>query len=318
MNTHKVRDEALTGSADPKKVFGACKFSITHSGPALVLYVEREATDQQIQAGAVVTPEEDGRQHLCGWLFGIGDHQLYPAEAMPSSRWKVLEVDVDDLTHLDGGVAFKRGYVMHTGDKLSATRYLEEHAPGVRSAPVIGAYRQTGNQQSIQVGAYGHAVSGDSGRACAGDYGSAAAGVRGEAVAGESGFASVGDRGTARVGDFGEAHAGEFGTATAGHGGTATAKDGGTAQVGDAGSASTGDFGNAQAGEKGIACAGQHGTASAGERGEIRLRYWDAQAARARTVIGYIGENGLQANTPYKLDANHQFAQVERTQGAGE
>lgn len=302
MNTHKERGEALTGSAYPEKVFGACSVSIAHRGLALVLYVEREIANRQGNSGASVKQADDGQPRMQGWLFGIGDHQNYPAEAISGSRWQVLGVDTDDLVRLSGGVAFKRGYVLHTGDKLSATRYLEEHVPDVRNAPVIGAHRQAGNQASIQVGAHGHAVAGDSGRACAGDYGTAAAGVRGEAVAGESGFASVGDRGAARVGDFGEAHAGEFGTATAGHGGTATAKDCSTARVG----------------AKGVACAGQYGTASAGEKGEIRLRYWDTQAGRERTAIGYIGENGLQANTPYKLDTNHQFTLVERAQGAEE
>ncbi|HCG1141325.1 TPA: hypothetical protein P6N63_006029, partial [Pseudomonas aeruginosa] len=53
------------------------------------------------------------------------------------------------------------------------------------------------------------------------------------------------------------------------------------------------------------------GTATAGEKGEIRIRYWDEKTERYRTVIGYIGEDGLEPNTHYRLDDNHRFVKVE-------
>lgn len=315
MNTQNERGEALTESACPKNVFGARNISITHFGPTLVLHLVKDSTDQQAHRKAGLMLGEDGQQYMHGWLFGIGDHRLYPAAAVPGSRWQVLEVDTDELTCLEGGVAFKRGYVLHTGDMLSATRYLEEHVPGIRNNPVIGACRHTGKQQSVRVGAYGHAVAGDSGRARAGDYGTAIAGIRGNAAAGESGFAVAGDRGAAKAGDFGSAHVGEFGTARVGHGGTAIAADSGTARAGDVGRATAGDYGTAQVGAKGTAWAGRNGMAAAGAMGEIRLSYWDTQAERARTVIGYIGENGLLPNTFYKLDESHQFTPADTSPG---
>ncbi|HCG1401995.1 TPA: hypothetical protein NJL84_004229, partial [Pseudomonas aeruginosa] len=52
------------------------------------------------------------------------------------------------------------------------------------------------------------------------------------------------------------------------------------------------------------------GTATAGEKGEIRIRYWDEKADRYRTVIGYIGEDGLEPNVPYKLNAGRKLVRA--------
>ena len=73
---------------------------------------------------------------------------------------------------------------------------------------------------------------------------------------------------------------------TAGYGGTATAGYGGTATAGDSGTAT----------------AGERGTATAGERGTLQIKRYDPVAGRYRTVTGYTGEDGIEANVPYKLD----------------
>ncbi|HGE2405671.1 TPA: hypothetical protein ACGJR1_006348, partial [Pseudomonas aeruginosa] len=121
----------------------------------------------------------------------------------------------------------------------------------------------------------------------------------------------AGDKELCQVGAYGTATAGYKGTATAGNEGTATAGDWGTATAGYKGTATAGDWGTATAGYKGTATAGYKGTATAGEKGEIRIRYWDEKTERYRTVIGYIGEDGLEPNTHYRLDDNHRFVKVE-------
>ncbi|MEZ7170047.1 hypothetical protein QVM08_31015, partial [Pseudomonas aeruginosa] len=96
----------------------------------------------------------------------------------------------------------------------------------------------------------------------------------------------AGDKELCQVGAYGTATAGDEGTATAGYKGTATA------------------------GYKGTATAGYKGTATAGEKGEIRIRYWDEKTERYRTVIGYIGEDGLEPNVPYKLSAGRKLVRA--------
>jgi hypothetical protein len=116
-----------------------------------------------------------------------------------------------------------------------------------------------------------------------------------------------GGKGYAVIG--GTATAGDWGTATAGDWGTATAGDEGTATAGDEGTATAGYEGTATAGGRGTATAGDWGTATAGDWGTITIKRWDGE--RHRFSIGYISENGLEANVPYRLDQNGAFVRAD-------
>ncbi|HFX2567921.1 TPA: hypothetical protein ACV5TG_006321 [Pseudomonas aeruginosa] len=107
---------------------------------------------------------------------------------------------------------------------------------------------------------------------------------------------------TLQAGDKELCQVGAYGTATAGYKGTATAGDWGTATAGYKGTAT--------AGNEGTATAGYKGTATAGKKGEIQIRYWDEKTERYRTVIGYIGEDGLEPDVPYKLNADRKFVRA--------
>jgi len=96
------------------------------------------------------------------------------------------------------------------------------------------------------------------------------------------------------------ATAGYKGTATAGESGTATAGESGTATAGNWGTATAGESGTATAGNWGTATAGESGTATAGKQGVLVLRRWDG--ARYRLVVGYVGEEGIEAGKYYRLD----------------
>jgi hypothetical protein len=94
--------------------------------------------------------------------------------------------------------------------------------------------------------------------------------------------------------------AGDWGTATAGYWGTATAGDRGTATAGYRGTATAGYSGTATAGDWGTATAGDWGTATAGDRGTVQVKWWDGE--RYRIATGYVGEGGIEANTPYRVE----------------
>ncbi|WP_162958987.1 hypothetical protein [Pseudomonas aeruginosa] len=257
--------------------------------------------------GAVVEAPDWKKDNKCGhglhgWLFGQGDHDCSSTVGDADAKWLVVEVDLSDLIALGGKVKFPRCTIRHIGDRASATQFLIANEPRAAGVAVIGATLQAGDKELCQVGAYGTATAGYKGTATAGDWGTATAGDEGTATAGYKGTATAGDEGTAT--------AGYKGTATAGYKGTATAGDEGTATAGDEGTATAGDWGTATAGYKGTATAGYKGTATAGEKGEIRIRYWDEKADRYRTVIGYIGEDGLEPDVPYKLNADHKFVRA--------
>ncbi|HBO3894012.1 TPA: hypothetical protein L4T52_006443 [Pseudomonas aeruginosa] len=263
--------------------------------------------------GAVVEAPDWKKDNKCGhglhgWLFGQGDHGCSSTVGEADAKWLVVEVGLSDLIALGGKVKFPRCTIRHIGDRASATQFLIANEPRAAGVAVIGATLQAGDKELCQVGAYGTATAGDKGTATAGDEGTATAGDEGTATAGRWGTATAGDEGTATAGYKGTATAGRWGTATAGRWGTATAGRWGTATAGDKGTATAGDEGTATAGDEGTATAGYKGTATAGEKGEIRIRYWDEKADRYRTVIGYIGEDGLEPNVPYRLNADHKFA----------
>ncbi|HEB4009965.1 TPA: hypothetical protein RZX56_000185 [Pseudomonas aeruginosa] len=249
--------------------------------------------------GAVVEAPDWKKDNKCGhglhgWLFGQGDHDCSSTVGDTDAKWLVVEVDLSDLIALGGKVKFPRCTIRHIGDRASATKFLIANEPRAAGVEVIGATLQAGDKDLCQVGAYGTATAGYKGTATAGDEGTATAGGEGTATAGNWGTATAGGEGTATAGNWGTATAGYKGTATAGYKGTATA----------------GGEGTATAGNWGTATAGDEGTATAGEKGEIRIRYWDEKADRYRTVIGYIGEDGLEPDVPYKLNADRKFVRA--------
>ncbi|WP_179196231.1 DUF7666 domain-containing protein [Pseudomonas aeruginosa] len=281
--------------------------------------------------GAVVEAPDWKKDNRCGhglhgWLFGQGNHDCSGTVGDADAKWLVVEVGLSDLIALGGKVKFPRCTIRHIGNRASATQFLIANEPRAAGVAVIGATLQAGDKELCQVGAYGTATAGDEGTATAGYKGTATAGYKGTATAGYKGTATAGnwgtatagykgtatagDRGTATAGNRGTATAGNWGTATAGDEGTATAGDEGTATAGYKGTATAGYKGTATAGYKGTATAGYKGTATAGEKGEIRIRYWDEKTERYRTVIGYIGEDGLEPNVPYKLSAGRKLVRA--------
>jgi len=101
---------------------------------------------------------------------------------------------------------------------------------------------------------------------------------------------------------------GDYGTASAGEGGSATAGDCGTATAGNYGTATAGYRGTASAGDCGTASAGNGGTVSAGEGGMISIKWFDGN--RVRLLTGYIGEDGLKPDTPYRVECE-KFVEVK-------
>ena len=83
-------------------------------------------------------------------------------------------------------------------------------------------------------------------------------------------------------------------------GAVVTAGYGGTATAGNSGTATAGNRGTATAGYWGTATAGYGGTATAGKMGIISIRHWNGK--RYRLIVGYVGEDGIEANTPYRVE----------------
>ena len=87
----------------------------------------------------------------------------------------------------------------------------------------------------------------------------------------------------------------------------------GTATAGDRGTATAGDSGTATAGNSGTASAGALGTATAGDGGTIVIEWYDSDAGRYRRTVGCVGEDGIEANVPYRCNTGGKLV---RAQGA--
>ena len=219
-------------------------------------------------SGPVEAPDWDPMPRCGGGLHGLLDGQgsVEHLSTDDGAQWLVVECAAKDVVAIDHKKAkARRGSVIYCGEKAGAIELLQKLLPG---QPVV----------------YSTATAGDRGTATAGDAGTATAGVRGTATAGYEGTATAGDAGTATAGYRGTATAGVRGTATAGSAGTATA----------------GYAGTATAGVRGTATAGVRGTATAGEKGVLSLRWWNGE--RYRIAIFYVGEDGIEPNTAYRVD----------------
>ena len=227
-----------------------------------------------LEVGAkVVAPDwNDDGGGLHGLHNGIGSGALL--DWSDDAVWIVASVKKAEIVDLGGKIKVPRCKIVHVGNRESATRFLSD--AGI-VGPIVG--------------------------------GTATAGYEGTATAGYEGTATAGKWGTATAGNWGTATAGYEGTATAGYEGMATAGKWGTATAGDGGMATAGKWGTATAGDGGTATAGYGGTATAGDKGTLIIRRWDGK--RYRTVVGYIGENGLEPNTPYKLNDAGEFVKAD-------
>ena len=60
-------------------------------------------------------------------------------------------------------------------------------------------------------------------------------------------------------------------------------------------------------GEYSTLTGGNYSTLTGGEYSTLQIKWWDHLASRWRIATAYVGEGGIEANTAYKLDDNHQF-----------
>ena len=100
---------------------------------------------------------------LHGLLHGEGDGTLLSWE--PGARWLVVEVDARHAVDLDGKAKAPRAWVVHCGDRLSATADLAERCPG---RAIVGGTATAGDRGTATAGGYGTATAGDRGTATAG------------------------------------------------------------------------------------------------------------------------------------------------------
>jgi hypothetical protein len=221
-------------------------------------------------------PTKECGNGLHGLLWGQGDWSLCSSD--PFDTWLVVEVLRDAVIALGGKVKFPRGNVIHCGTLATALIYLSTHELFRKTQ--CGSNVASGNSSKA-------ASSGDSSTAASsGDYSTAAS----------SGYYST------------AASSGDYSTAASSGDYSKAASSGDYSKAASSGYSSKA----VQAGKCGIAAAiGDAGMAKAGETGAIVACYWDG--SRYRVCVGYVGEDGIKADTWYKADpATGKLTEVAR------
>ena len=210
---------------------------------------------------------------LHGFLWGEGYGNL--ASWNDTDKWLVCEVNKKDIIDLGDKVKFLKCKVVFCGNRKEATDYIISN--GAQGKAVIGAY----------------VITGDNGTSKSGHYGTSTSGYYGTSTSGYNGTSKSGHYGTSTSGYYGTSTSGYKGTSTSGYNGTST----------------SGYNGTSTSGYKGTSTSGYNGTSTSGHYGTLIIKYWDG--VRYKVAVGYVGENGIKANVPYKLNEKHEFVEVK-------
>ena len=260
-------------------------------------------------------PTNDCGNGLHGWLHGHGEGSVgdYWRD---DCKWLVVKVETKHIIDLKDKVKFKKGKVVFCGDRKGATDYLIANDPIAPTKPVIGAFITTGVHGTSTSGYRGTSISGNCGTSTSsnrgtstsGDYGTSTSGYRGTSTSGYRGTSTSSNRGTSTSGAHGTSTSGVGGTSTSGDYGTSTSSYGGISISGDYGTSTSGVGGTSTSGDYGTSTSCDGGKATSGVLGTIIIKYYKNE--RYYSKVGHIGEDGLEPNVVYELDANHNFVKA--------
>jgi len=260
--------------------------------------------------GPVSCPDWDPKPEcghgLHGLLWGGGNLSLL--SNADDAIWQIVEIE--EWVEIDRKVKVPRGAVVYSGDMAGATvgiamKWLDHlkktNAFTVEGGAAIGgSSKLAASGYSSQLAAIGGssklAASGDYSKlAASGDYSQlAASGDYSKlAASGDSSqlAASGGSSKLAASGDYSQLAASGYSSKLAASGDSSKlAASGGSSKL-----AASGDYSIAM-------CAGPNSTAAAGTNGTIALTWWDAEAKRFRVVVGYVGEDGIEAGVFYRVE----------------
>jgi hypothetical protein len=280
----------------------------------------------------VVRPMNWNPEAACGdglhgwpWGMGLGEGQDY---SLRDNRWLIIAAKPEDVTgELGGGLKCKCREVVKIFDGTFAGawalinggrhRLIEAMAAGNGNiaSGTSSAASSSGYSSAASSSGYRSAASSSGDRSAASSSGtsSAASSSGDSSAASSSGTSSAASSsGTSSAasssGDRSAASSSGDRSAASSSGYSSAASSSGTRSK----SASVGDYSSSHnKGTGGIATAvGDCGEVMAGELGCIVAFWWNDAEKRYRAVVGYIGWNGIVANTRYRLNAKHEFEAV--------
>jgi hypothetical protein len=250
---------------------------------------------------------------LHGLLWGDGDWSLLNKDY--DAVWQVVEVVADCIVPIDKDkVKFPRGTVIYSGGIAGAVTMVLNHQKhftdtlaAIQAAAKKTEASKSGKEKSVSAEGKkcAAASSGDSSTAASSGDSSTAASSGYSSTAASSGYsstaASSGDYSTAASsGDYSTAASSGYSSTAASSGDYSTAASSGDYST----AASSGDYSTAASSGKNTVAmaAGLECRVKAGEDGCFASCYKD-KAGRIRVLSGYVGEDGIKADTWYRIKA---------------
>jgi hypothetical protein len=273
--------------------------------------------------GEVTCPDWDSEpvcgNGLHGLPWGKGNWSLLSSDR--DAIWQVVEVDTCGLVDIGGEKSkFRSGKVIFSGAMAQAVTMVLCHPDAMQGADNIssGDYSTAASSGDGSTAASSGALStaaSSGARSTAASSGArstaASSGARSTAASSgaRSTAASSGARSTAASSGDGSTAASSGALSTA-----ASSGDGSTAASSGARStaASSGAYSTAESkGKDTIAmAAGISCVVSAGENGCFASAWYDETANRNRIKVGYVGQRGIKADTPYRLDSAGKWVEA--------
>jgi hypothetical protein len=222
---------------------------------------------------------------LHGWLYGQGDHRTSDYFSMVDAKWLVVKVALADVRILGGKCKFPSGEVVFVGSRSEAAKYIIENEPQTANVAVIGAVLECGYNGVVQGGAlsvltggnYATMTGGDS-ATMIGGYSATMTGGDGATMTGGDSATMIGDdSATMTGGNYAKMIGGNYATMIGGYSATMTG--------------------------------GNYAKMTGGDGASMCFQYCDGK--RSRTVIAYVGEDGIEPNVAYQLNDDHKVVKVE-------
>ena len=248
-------------------------------------------------------PEPECGNGLHGWLNGEGIGSIGHIDT-EGCIWMVLGVE-EEVTELQGKVKFEECTILHVGGQLSATKFLRSLVPESRA--MIGEHLLVGDNTTEMVGDYGSLTGGNYSTLTGGKYSTLTGGYGSTLTGGYDSTLTGGKYSTLTGGKYSTLTGGDGSTLTGGKYSTLTGGDNSTLTgryrsilTGGYGSTLTGgNYSTLTGGDNSTLTGGEYSTLTGGYRSTLIFKIWDGNRYRLHTF--YVGEDGVEPNTPYRF-----------------
>ena len=209
---------------------------------------------------------------LHGYLYGQSNHGSCLYSFVDDAKWLVARVEDSQIRMIfEDMCKFQSGEVVFVGTKSEAADYIIANEPRAATGAVIGTVLECGDKGSLCGGALSVLTGGKYAKMIGGDYATMTGGDYAKMIGGDY-VKMIG-------GDYAKMIGSHYAKITGGDNATITG--------------------------------GLYAIMTGGDGAIMHFQYFDCKCKRTRTVVAYVGEDGILAGVPYRLDANHKLVKVE-------